>query len=103
MHIPASDLHVRTPGQDEIEAAPHITFAQFRRLAKRREWSVKYLVEQYGEELDNPTDTIRRVMEGRQAPGHHDDEGKWVPGKRISMDEIVIPYWPLINLYLTRR
>jgi hypothetical protein len=84
MHIPASDL-------DEIEAAPTITFAQFRRLAKRREWSVKYLVEQYGEEIDHPTDTIRHVLEGAT-----------VDGKRVRMDDVVLPYWPLLNLYLTR-
>jgi hypothetical protein len=91
MHIPASDLHVRIPSQDEIEAAPTITFAAFRRLAKRREWSVKYLVEQYGEEIDHPTDTIRRVLEGAT-----------VDGKRVRMDDVVLPYWPLLNLYLTR-
>ena len=91
MHIPASDLHVRIPSQDEIEAAPTITFAAFRRLAKRREWSVKYLVERYGEEIDHPTDTIRRVLEGAT-----------VDGKRVRMDDVVLPYWPLLNLYLTR-
>jgi hypothetical protein len=85
-----SDLHVRIPGQDEIESAPTITFAQFRRLAKRREWSVKYLVEQYGEEIDNPTDTIRRVLEGATVNGKHD-----------KLESTVIPYWPLIQLYLT--
>jgi hypothetical protein len=89
MHIPPSDLHVRIPAQDEIESAPQITFAQFRRLAKRREWSVEYLVAQCREEIDNPTDTIRRVMEGAD-------------GKRVRMDDAVIPYWPLIHLYLTR-
>jgi hypothetical protein len=88
MHIPPLDLHVRIPGQDEIESAPTITFAQFRRLAKRREWSVKYLVEQYGEEIDNPTDTIRRVLDGAT-----------VDGKRVRMDDVVLPYWPLIQLY----
>jgi hypothetical protein len=74
--------------QDEIESAPTITFAQFRRLAKRREWSVKYLVEQYGEEL--PTDTIRRVLDGATVDGKHD-----------KLESTVIPYWPLIQLHLS--
>jgi hypothetical protein len=98
MHIPASDLHVRTPGQDEIASAPAITFAQFRRLAKRREWSAEYLVEQCRDHLDDPTETIRRVLRGATIPGHHDADGKWVPVKHQSLDSTVLPDWPLIQL-----
>jgi hypothetical protein len=99
MHIPASDLHVRQPAQDEIESAPTITFAQFRRLAKRREWSVKYLVEQCRDAIDEPTETVQRVLQGATIPGHHDDDGKWIAPKHQSLDSTVIPYWPLIQLY----
>jgi hypothetical protein len=84
MHIPTNDLHVRTPDQHEIEQAPCITFGQFRRLAKRREWSERYLVEQTG--LD--TATIRRVLAGAPVDGKHD-----------KLEATVIPYWPLIELY----
>jgi hypothetical protein len=84
MHIPASDLHIRTPDQDEIESAPCITFGQFRRLAKRREWSEKYLAEQ----TDLDTATIRRALTGTPVNGHHD-----------KLESTVIPYWPLIELY----
>jgi hypothetical protein len=101
MHIPPSDLHVRIPSQDEIEAAPTITFAAFRRLAKRREWSAEYLVEQCRDHLDDPTETIRRVLRGATIPGHHDEDGKWVPAKHQSLDLAVLPYWPLIQLYQT--
>jgi hypothetical protein len=86
MHIPTNDLHICQPGQDEVEAAPTITFAQFRRLAKRREWSTEFLVEQSYGELDLPT--VRRVLNG--AP---------VNGRQDKLESTVIPYWPLIQLY----
>jgi hypothetical protein len=97
VHIPTSDLYLRQPGQDEVESAPAITFAQFRRLAKRREWSAEFLVEQSAGELDLAT--VRRVLTGAPIPGHHDADGKWVPAKHQSLDSTVIPYWPLIHLY----
>jgi hypothetical protein len=97
LYIPASDLHTRQPGQDEIESAPAITFAQFRRLAKRREWSAEFLVEQTQGELDLAT--VRRVLTGATIPGHHDGDGKWIPPRHQSLDSTVLPYWPLIELY----
>jgi len=99
MHIPASDLHVRIPAQDEIESAPAITFAAFRRLAKHREWSVEYLVEQCRDHIDDPTETVRRVLQGATIPAHHDAEDKWVPTRHQSLDSTVLPYWPLIQIY----
>jgi hypothetical protein len=86
MHIPASDCHTRTPGQDEVASAPCITFAQFRRMAKRHEWSAEFLVEQSYGELDLPT--VRRVLNG--AP---------VNGRQDKLESTVVPYWPLIQLY----
>jgi hypothetical protein len=84
MHIPASELHTYELDQHEIESAPTITFKQFRALAKRREWSEAWLVEQCQGHIDNTVDTIRRVL-------------------KAGDPDTVIPYQPLINLYLTRR
>jgi hypothetical protein len=97
----ATDTHTYDLGQDEIESAPLITFAQFRRLATRREWSVEYLVEQCRDHIDNPTETVRRILTGTTVPGHHDEDGKWVPAKHQPLDSTVLPYWPLIQLYQT--
>ena len=45
--------------QRAVDQAPIITAKQFRELAKRREWSEAWLVEQCKAELDRPTQTIR--------------------------------------------
>jgi hypothetical protein len=74
------DIYTYTLGQDEVESAPTITFRQFRRLAKRHEWSLEWLVEQCKDHIDNPTATIRRVL-----------EGAIVNGKRERLEDTVIP------------
>jgi hypothetical protein len=82
------DVSVRMPTQWDIEQAPCITFGQFRRGAQQREWSLEWLVEQYQGEIDRPTDTVRRVLQGTIVAGQH-----------VSMAEVVLPYRCLIELY----
>jgi hypothetical protein len=65
-----------------------ITFGQFRRVAQQREWSLEWLVEQCKAEIDRPTDTVRRVLQGTTVDGQH-----------VSMAEVVLPYHGLIALY----
>jgi hypothetical protein len=86
MHIPASDLHVYELGQDEIDAAPAITFGQFRALAAREGWTEAFLIEQCKSHIDNPTETVRRILKGTDPEGHR-------------LVATVIPYQPLIELY----
>src|SRR6266487_1177920 len=45
--------------QRAVDQAPTITAKQFRELAKRREWSEAFVVEQCKADLDRPTQTIR--------------------------------------------
>jgi hypothetical protein len=94
----ATETHTYDLGQDEVESAPQITFAQFRRLANRREWSAGFLVELCRDHIDNPTDTIRRVLEGARVEGHRDG-GTWVAPRWDDMAEVVVPYRCLIDLY----
>jgi hypothetical protein len=81
-----------------MNQAPCVTFREFRRVAKQHEWSLEWLVEQCKAELDRPTDTIRRVLEGAQVEGHW--EGRtWVTPHWDDMAEVVVPYRCLIALY----
>jgi hypothetical protein len=66
----------------------YLTFGQFRRVAAAQGWTVEELVEMCGKELEHPTDTIRRIMEGIRVQGHHE-----------SLEDAVIPYRCLIELY----
>jgi hypothetical protein len=76
MHIPASDLHVRTPGQDEIASAPCITFAQVRDLAK----SLKVdLATQFKGEV--PAEVFAHVAMPKYGA-------------------TVMPYWPVIHWFV---
>jgi hypothetical protein len=75
-----------------VTIAPQIIYKQFRDLAKRRQWSETYLVEQIRGEVDNPTDVIRTIMRGAS-----------VDGKFHGIDDTVVAYWPLINLYEQAR
>jgi len=84
--------------QAAIEQAPCITFGQFRKVARRRGWSLEWLVEQSKAELDRPTDTIRRVLEGARVEGHREGE-RWVAPYWDDMTEVVLPYRRLIELY----
>jgi hypothetical protein len=84
--------------QAAVEQAPCITFGQFRKVARQREWSLEWLVEQCKAELDRPTDTIRRVLEGARVEGHQQG-GKWVTPYWDDMSEVVLPYRCLIALY----
>ena len=99
MHIPASDLHIREPSQDEIESAPTITFAQFRKVAKAEGWDLDYLLHAVGYQLDEPTKTLHRVLEGAHVEGHRCYDDKWVPAHWTDMADVVLPYTCLLDLY----
>lgn len=77
---------------------PCVTFNQFRKVAKQHEWSVVWIVEQCRAEIDRPTDTIRRVLEGARVEGHW-KEGQWVAPSWNAMADVVLPYPCLIALY----
>jgi hypothetical protein len=81
-----------------VDQAPCITFGQFRKVARQREWSLEWLVEQCKAELDRPTDTIRRVLEGARVEGHRQDD-KWVAPHWDDLTDVVLPYRCLIVLY----
>jgi hypothetical protein len=60
--------------------------------------TLEWLIEQCRAELDRPTDTIRRVLEGARAEGHGEG-GTWVAPHWDDMAEVVLPYRCLIELY----
>ena len=74
--------------QQAVEKAPCITFGQFRSLARHRGWTVEWLREQVAGEIDQPTETLRRVM-----------HGALVNGKHQLLADTVVPYRCLIALY----
>src|SRR5262245_45873555 len=65
-----------------------VTFREFRKVVRTQGWSLAWLVAQCQGELDRPTDTVRRVL-----------EGAIVDGKRDDMADVVLPYACLIELY----
>jgi hypothetical protein len=71
-----------------MNQAPWVTCRVSRKVAKQHEWSLEWLVEQCKAELDRPTDTIRRVLEGARVEGNWDD-----------MADVLLPYRCLIELY----
>jgi hypothetical protein len=79
----------------------HPTFAQFRKVAKAEGWDLDYLLHAVGSQLDEPTKTLRRVLEGAHVDGHrcalHD--GTWVPAYWTDMADVVLPYTCLLDLY----
>jgi hypothetical protein len=87
MHLPPSDPHVQ----------PAPTFAAFRKVAKAEGWDLDYLLHAVGSQLDEPTKTLRRVLEGAHVEGHYDD--KWVPAHWTDMADVVLPYTCLLDLY----
>jgi hypothetical protein len=92
------DNDQREISQSAIEQAPCTTFGQFRKVARQREWSLEWLVEQCKAELDRPTDTIRRVLEGARVEGHW-ATGKWIAPHWDDMADVVLAYRCLIGLY----
>jgi hypothetical protein len=74
--------------QHAVEKAPCITFGQFRSVARYRGWTVEWLREQVADEIEKPTETLRRVM-----------HGALVDGKHQLLAETVVPYRCLIALY----
>src|SRR5262245_4439462 len=74
--------------QQAIEKAPCITYGQFRQVAKRGGWTFGCLLKQVKDEIDKPTDTLRRVMHGSLVDGKHD-----------MLADTVLPYTCLIELY----
>jgi hypothetical protein len=92
------DRQHREITQSAVSEAPCVTFREFRKVAKPHEWSLEWLVEQCKAELDRPTDTIRRVLEGARVEGHWQGE-KWVAPYWDDMAEVVLPYRCLIALY----
>jgi hypothetical protein len=65
-----------------------VSFREFRKVAKERGWTLAWLAAQCKAELDRPTDTIRRVL-----------EGAIVDGKKDDMANVGLPYACLIELY----
>jgi hypothetical protein len=92
------DRRQREISQSAVSHAPCVTFRAFRQVAKQHEWSLEWLVEQCKAELDRPTDTIRRVLEGARVEGHRQGE-RWVAPHSDDMAEVVLPYQCLIGLY----
>ena len=84
-HAPDANQHPypwrHTILQAAIDQAPCITFGQFRKVARPREWSLEWLVERCKPEIERPTDTIRRVLEGARVEGNWDD-----------MADVMLPY-----------
>jgi hypothetical protein len=64
----------------QVDAAPCITFKQFRDVAKREGWTIEFLVEQVREEIDEPKRTMECILKTGPA-------------------DTVIPYTCLIQLY----
>jgi hypothetical protein len=79
------DRQQRAIPQLAIDQAPCVTFREFRKVVKQREWSLEWLVEQSKADLNRPPDTIRRVPEGAWVEGYWDD-----------MADVVLPYRCLI-------
>ena len=63
-----------------VDQAPHVTFGQFRHVAKQQGWTVDSLAAFIKGELDEPKRTIERILKTGPA-------------------ETVIPYTCLIELY----
>ena len=57
-------IEQREVSQQAVEEASCITFGQFRQVVKQRGWTVGWLLEQVKDEIDKPTDTLRRAMYG---------------------------------------
>ena len=66
-----------------IDRAPCITVAEYRRLAAKRRCDEAWLTEQCLDALDNPRRTVRDILTKGKIP-----------------DTTVIPWRPLIKLYL---
>jgi hypothetical protein len=64
----------------QVDAAPCITFKQFRDVAKREGWTIEFLVEQVRGEIDEPKRTMERILKTGPA-------------------DTVIPYGCLLELY----
>lgn len=92
------DNNQREISQSAIEQAVWVTFGQFRKVAQQREWSLEWLVEQCKADLDRPTDTLRRILEGARVEGHRAG-GQWVPSHWADMADVALPYRCLIELY----
>jgi hypothetical protein len=92
------DSDQREISQAAVDQAPCITFGQFRKVARQREWSLEWLVEQSKAELDRPTETIRRVLEGARVESHRQGD-RWVAPYWDDMAEVVVRYRCLIELY----
>jgi hypothetical protein len=66
-----------------IDQAPCITVAEFRRLAEKRKWDEDWLTEYCQGVLESPRRTVRDILTKGRIP-----------------DGTVVPWLPLINLYL---
>jgi hypothetical protein len=84
--------------QAAVKRAPCITFGQFRKVARQREWCLEWLVEQCRTELDRPSNIIRRVLEGARVEGYREGE-RWVAPYWDDMAGVVLPYRRSIDLY----
>ena len=82
------ELEQREVMQQTVEEAPYITFGQFRQVANQRRWTFGWLLEQVKDEIEKPTDTVRRILHGALVNGKHD-----------MVADVVIPYPCLIELY----
>jgi hypothetical protein len=83
----------------DIDTAPIITINQFRALAKRRGWSEDWLVEQCRDEMDNPRQIIKEILDG------HGLTKLWFTSEStkprpVSMADTVLVWTPLIDLFL---
>jgi hypothetical protein len=101
MRVIREARYVGEYGQDEIDNAPCITFQQFRRLVKQRGWSERWLIEQVKPYLDEPRETVHRILYGAHVPAHEcsEQDGRVVEAHHEPMDEVAIPYTCLIDLY----
>jgi hypothetical protein len=66
-----------------VDRATCITVAEFRRLTQKRKWDEAWLTAQCQDALDNPRRTVRDILTKGKIP-----------------ESTVIPWRPLINLYL---
>lgn len=65
-----------------VDVRNEVTFGDFARLAKRRDWSPEFLAERFQDKIEKPSEFFHRVMEGRYA-------------------NVVIPYRSVLSFYFT--
>jgi hypothetical protein len=86
--VGSEKLEKREVFQQAVEETPRITNGQFRQASTQRRWTFRWLLEQVKDEIDKPTDTVRRILHGTLVNGKHD-----------MLADVVIPYRCLIQLY----